>query len=190
MGEVYLAVDTKLGRRVAIKFLNAKASQSESGLQRFTREAKAASSLNHPNIVVIHEIGDSQDGRYIVSEYVEGETLRDVMSRRRLSYGDVRDMAMQVGGALAAAHGAGIVHRDIKPDNIMVRPDGYVKVLDFGLAKLLPKVNVDLEDVTRMQNETTIGLILGTVSYMSPEQAAGKPLDERTDIFSLGVMIY
>ncbi len=192
MGEVYLAKDQKLDRRVAIKILNEKFSRDESNLKRFVREAKAASALNHPNILVIHEIGESEDAHYIVSEFIEGKTLREVLTQSQMSLAEVLDIAIQIAGALSAAHGAHLVHRDIKPENVMVRPDGYVKVLDFGLAKLVEQKNksfIGLEDATT-RNQTAKGVILGTVNYMSPEQAKGERVDERTDIFSFGVVIY
>ena len=192
MGEVYLAEDEKLDRRVAIKILNEQFGKNDSHLERFIREAKAASSLNHPNILVIHEIGVSSNVNFIVSEFVDGKTLRDMMGSSELTLKSILDISIQIGGALTAAHGAGIAHRDIKPENIVVRPDGYVKVLDFGLAKLLRPENlfVDGEKETAKLNRTAQGLIMGTVNYMSPEQARGADVDERTDIFSLGVVIY
>ena len=142
MGEVYLAQDEKLDRRVAIKILNERFGKNDSHLQRFIREARSASALNHPNILVIHEISVDEDASFIVSEFVEGRTLRDLIATPELTLGLILDIAMQIAGALAAAHGAGIVHRDIKPENIVVRPDGYIKVLDFGLAKLLKPQNL------------------------------------------------
>jgi len=190
MGEVYLARDEKLSRSVAIKILNEGFSRHESNVQRFIREAKAASSLNHPNILVIHEINVSGEANYIVSEYVEGTTLRGVIGESNLKRSEMLDIAIQISGALAAAHDANIVHRDIKPENVVVQPDGYVKVLDFGLAKLIEQNPAGLEDATVKQNQTAKGLIMGTVSYMSPEQAKAERVDQRTDIFSLGVVIY
>ena len=192
MGEVYLAEDEKLDRRVAIKILNEQFGKNDAHLQRFIREAKAASSLNHPNILVIHEISIGDNANFIVSEFVEGRTLRDLIGGSELTVETVVDIAIQVAGALAAAHGAGIVHRDIKPENIVVRPDGYVKVLDFGLAKLLKPQNLFANEAneTAIQNHTARGVIMGTVSYMSPEQAKGETVDERTDVFSLGVVVY
>jgi serine/threonine protein kinase/Flp pilus assembly protein TadD len=192
MGEVYLADDEKLDRRVAIKILNERFGKNDSHLQRFIREAKSASSLNHPNILVIHEISVGEDANFIVSEFVEGRTLRDMIGRSELKVSDVLDITIQIAEALVAAHGAGIVHRDIKPENIVVRPDGYVKVLDFGLAKLVRPQHPFLGegDKTAIQHHTSQGVIMGTVSYMSPEQAKGESVDERTDIFSLGVVVY
>ncbi|MEO5857525.1 MAG: protein kinase [Pyrinomonadaceae bacterium] len=192
MGEVYLAADEKLDRRVAIKILNERFGSNDSHLQRFIREAKAASSLNHPNILVIHEINVDDDANFIVSEYVEGRTLRDLIGGNELTSATAIDIVIQIAEALAAAHGAGIVHRDIKPENIVVRPDGYVKVLDFGLAKLMTpdKGLLAPGHDGATQDQTAQGVIMGTVSYMSPEQAKGEAVDERTDIFSLGVVLY
>lgn len=190
MGEVYLAKDKKLGRRVAVKILNEKFAKNESNLKRFTQEAKAASGLNHPNILVIHEISEADSANFIVSEFIEGKTLREIFEGPSLKLSEGLDIAIQIAGALTAAHAANIVHRDIKPENIMVRPDGYVKVLDFGLAKLIEQKAVGFEDETAQQNQTAKGLILGTVSYMSPEQARGEQIDGRTDIFSYGILLY
>jgi serine/threonine-protein kinase len=191
MGEVYLAQDQKLDRRVAIKILNERVSRDDSNLKRFVREARAASALNHPNILVIHEIGESEAAHYIVSEFIEGKTLREVLTESQLSLAEVLDVAIQIAGALSAAHGARLIHRDIKPENLMVRPDGYVKVLDFGLAKLVEQESfLGLEESGARQGQTAKGVILGTVNYMSPEQAKGERVDERTDIFSLGVVIF
>ncbi|MGI8469918.1 MAG: protein kinase domain-containing protein [Pyrinomonadaceae bacterium] len=190
MGEVYLAKDEKLDRLVAVKILNEKFAQHESNLQRFTREAKAASALNHPNILVIHEIGECENTHFIVSEYVEGVTLREIIQKSPMKISEVLDISIQTANALTVAHTARIVHRDIKPENIMVRSDGYVKILDFGLAKLVAQKAIGLEESTIQQNETAQGMIMGTVNYMSPEQAKGERIDERTDIFSLGAVIY
>ncbi len=190
MGEVYLARDTRLERPVAVKILNERFSRQESNLERFVKEAKAASSLNHPNILVIHEIGLSDEANYIVSEFIEGQTLRDVISKTSLPLPEILDIAVQIAGALSAAHTAKIVHRDIKPENIIVRPDGFVKILDFGLAKLIEQKPIGFEASTVKHNETAKGVILGTVNYMSPEQAKGEKVDARTDIFSFGVLIY
>ena len=192
MGEVYLAEDTKLDRKVAVKILNEKVSQHESNLNRFIQEAKAASALNHPSILVIHEIGESETGHYIVSEFIEGQTLREILNLTQMGLCEVLDVSIQIASALSAAHDAHLVHRDIKPENVMIRPDGYVKVLDFGLAKLVEQENksfIGLEDPDD-KNQTAKGLILGTVNYMSPEQARGDRVDERTDISSLGAVIY
>ena len=193
MGRVYVAKDEKLDRRVAIKILNEEFSRHGSNLQRFIQEAKAASALNHPNILVIHEIGEADEAHFIVSEFIEGHTLREILIERSPQLVEVLDISIQVANALTAAHAIHLVHRDIKPDNMMIRPDGYVKVLDFGLAKLVENKQqafLDFEESTVRQNQTAKGVILGTVNYMSPEQAKGEPIDERTDIFSLGAVIY
>jgi serine/threonine protein kinase len=178
MGEVYLAKDQKLDRRVAIKILNEKYSRDESNLKRFVREAKAASALNHPNILVIHEIGESGAAPYIVSEFIEGRTLREVLTQSQMNIGEVLDVAIQIAGALFAAHGAHLVHRDIKPENVMVRPDGYVKVLDFGLAKLVEQGNksfIGLEDATA-RNQTAKGVILERSIICRPNRRKAKGL--------------
>ncbi|MFL6211198.1 MAG: protein kinase domain-containing protein [Pyrinomonadaceae bacterium] len=193
MGEVYLAVDKKLDRQVAVKMLNAQFKQKAANLGRFIQEAKAASALNHPNILVIHEIGEADEAHFIVSEFIEGQTLREVIRAASLSLAELLDISIQIAAALAAAHTAHLVHRDIKPENIMIRPDGFVKILDFGLAKLVAQKNrsvSELEGDSTKQNQTAQGVILGTVNYMSPEQAKGELVDERTDIFSFGVVLY
>ena len=193
MGEVYLAEDTLLKRRVAVKLLNNISNKNQDHLRRFFQEARSASALNHPNILTIHEIGEAGETRYIVSEFIEGKTLREIILEKSLQLPEILDIAIQIANALSAAHAAHIVHRDIKPENIMIRPDGFVKVLDFGLAKLIEQKNLSilgLEKSTVKQNETAKGVILGTVQYMSPEQAKGEKVDARTDIFSFGVLIY
>ncbi len=190
MGEVYLAKDTKLERLVAVKILNEKFAAHESNLNRFIQEAKAASALNHPNILVIHEIGASENSNYIVSEFIAGETLRDNFKNPPSKLSEVLDISIQIANALCAAHEARIVHRDIKPENIMIRPDGFVKILDFGLAKLVEHKAAGFESSNVRQNQTAKGLILGTVNYMSPEQAKGEKVDARTDIFSFGAVLY
>ena len=193
MGEVYLAQDNKLDRQVAVKILNENFSKHESNLTRFIQEAKAASALNHPNILVIHEIGESEQTHYLVSEFIKGKTLREVLQDENLKLSEILDISIQIANALTAAHEARLAHRDIKPENIMIRPDGFVKVLDFGLAKLVEQKNksiLGLKDSTLKGNQTAEGVILGTINYMSPEQAKGKRVDMRTDIFSLGVVIY
>ncbi|MFL6276418.1 MAG: protein kinase domain-containing protein [Blastocatellia bacterium] len=192
MGEVYLAEDTRLDRRVALKLLPEAFTQDEERLRRFAQEAKAASALNHPNILTIHDIGEDGQIHFIATEHVEGETLRDHLRRAPLTITEALDIAAQIAGALAAAHQAGIIHRDIKPENVMLRPDGIVKVLDFGLAKLTEPwaLSTDTAAPTIAKVNTDPGKILGTVNYMSPEQARGKPVDARSDLFSLGVVIY
>ncbi len=190
MGEVYLAKDTQLERTVALKILPADVASHQSRMQRFIQEAKAASALNHPNILTIHEIGQTDSTHFIATEYIEGETLRRHLSSGRMRLNEVLDVCTQVASALAAAHAAGIIHRDIKPENIMVRRDGIVKVLDFGLAKLTANdsATVDTQAATRFKTDP--GTVVGTAIYMSPEQARGMPVDARTDIFSLGVVVY
>src|SRR5438034_1403463 len=190
MGEVFLAHDTSLGRKVALKLLRSDFTRNEERLRRFRQEARAASALNHPNILTIYEIGHDGSLHFMATEYVEGETLRQHLSRARLTMGQTLDVAVQVASALAAAHQAGIIHRDIKPENTMVRTDGNVKVLDFGLAKLAQPKTIDTAAPTLPQVETAPGVVMGTFSYMSPEQARGLAVDARTDIWSLGVMIY
>ncbi len=192
MGEVYLAEDTELGRQVALKVLLSEVAGDEDRVRRFVQEAKAASALNHPNILTVYEIGTFEDSRFIATELIKGQTLRDRMRRDAMTLREVLDVAMQVAAALNAAHSAGIVHRDIKPENIMLRDDGFVKVLDFGLAKLAadPNATADSEDATRAQVNTKPGVVMGTVAYMSPEQARGKETDARCDIWSLGIVMY
>jgi eukaryotic-like serine/threonine-protein kinase len=192
MGRVYLARDAKLGRKVALKLLPGEFTADEERLRRFEQEARAASSLNHPNILTIYEVGEAAGARYIAAEFVEGETLRERLARAPLSAAEALDLGAQVASALAAAHEAGIVHRDIKPENLIVRRDSIVKVLDFGLAKLATPQTavVDTEAATRIRVDTGLGVVLGTVRYMSPEQARGIGTDARTDIWSLGCVLY
>jgi serine/threonine protein kinase len=192
MGDVYLAEDTRLKRQVAIKLLPAELTANQDRLRRFEQEAQAASALNHPSIITIHEIGLVDGLNFIVTEFIEGETLRQRMTTARMNLRVVLDVATQVASALAAAHAVGIVHRDLKPENIMVRPDGLIKVLDFGLAKLTEPLTsiVDTEAPTIARVDTHIGMVMGTAQYMSPEQARGLKVDARTDIFSLGVVLY
>jgi serine/threonine protein kinase len=194
MGEVYLAGDTKLDRKVALKLLPAEFTNHKDRLRRFIREAKAASSLNHPNIITIHEIGEAAGAHFIATEFIEGQTLKQLMRRSRMALPEILDVSMQAANALQAAHAAGIVHRDIKPDNIMLRPDGIVKVLDFGLAKLTEKSEqanpAGSEIDTMIRAQTRPGTVMGTIDYMSPEQARGQVLDQRTDVFSFGVVLY
>jgi serine/threonine protein kinase len=188
MGEVYLAEDARLNRRVALKILPAYFVSDDARLRRFQGEARAASALNHPNILTIHEVGDLDGVHFIATEFIDGQTIRELIANDELSLTDVLDISVQVASALVAAHAAGIVHRDIKPENIMRRSDGIVKILDFGIAKLLEQTPADSSAVTRAQTET--GMVLGTVGYMSPEQARGLAVDERTDLWSLGVVLY
>jgi TolB-like protein/Tfp pilus assembly protein PilF len=192
MGEVYLATDTVAGRKAALKLLPLRFTGDAERLKRFEQEARAVVGLNHPNVVTVYEIGEENSIHYIASELIEGETLRDRLARGPMQLSEALDVAIQVTSALAAAHQAGIVHRDIKPENIMLRPDGYAKVLDFGIAKLaeqelptsMPK------DEALFLVETNLGSVLGTVRYMSPEQARGGHVDKTTDIWSLGVVLY
>jgi serine/threonine protein kinase len=196
MGEVYLAEDRLLGRKVALKLLPSQFTQERERLFRFEQEARAASALNHPNIITIYEIGFAEGMHFIVTEYVAGQTLRQRMRTTAMRLSDILEISAQVASALHTAHEAGIIHRDIKPENVMVRPDGYVKVLDFGLAKLLlhkpgfPMPMADSEDPTKELLQTDPGKMMGTARYMSPEQIRGLEVDGRSDIFSLGVMLY
>ena len=195
MGEVYLAEDTRLYRKVALKLLPDELTDDKDRLHRFEHEARAASSLNHPSILTIHEIGEENGTHFIATEFVEGITLRERMKSGPMKLAETLDIAIQVASALAAAHAAGIVHRDIKPDNIMLRSDGYIKVLDFGLAKLIEKEaeedgRTNPEAPTRPAFKTSPGIVVGTVSYMSPEQMRGLEVDARADIWSLGIVIY
>lgn len=190
MGEVYRARDVNLGRDVAIKLLPGNFSSAAE--QRFEREARAVSALNHPNILTIHDIEHVNENRFLVAEFIDGETLRQRLSRGPIKVSEALDVAIQIGNALAAAHAAGIVHRDIKPENIMLRRDGLVKVLDFGLAKVTDASvsAIGPEQSTVDWFLTDSGVVIGTSSYMSPEQTRGLPIDERTDIWSLGVVLY
>ena len=191
MGEVYLAEDTELHRRIALKVLPAGFTRDSDRVRRFVQEAHAASALNHPNIVTIHEIGRLDDVHFIVTEFIEGQTLREKFRTGGVPVTEALDVAIQVASALDAAHAAGIVHRDIKPENIMLRRDGYVKVLDFGLAKLAEHEKPSTDLVTAKEAVTTNpGIVMGTVNYMSPEQARGLDVDVRTDLWSLGAVLY
>jgi serine/threonine protein kinase/tetratricopeptide (TPR) repeat protein len=192
MGEVYLAQDTQLDRTVALKILPQELARDQLRMRRFIQEAKSASALSHPNIITIYEVGEIDDTHFIATEFVDGETLRHRITNDRPGFDETLEIAIQVASALQAAHAAGIIHRDIKPDNIMLRRDGYVKVLDFGLAKLTEKSNERLASAPEAMTlvNTEPGLVVGTVSYMSPEQARGLAVDTRTDIWSLGVVIY
>ena len=202
MGEVYLAQDTRLKRKVAIKFLDEAFAGNTERLDRFIQEARSASALNHPNIITIYDIGEHENAHYIATELITGKTLRRRLEGDRFLFDELLSIAIQTAEALSAAHSVGIIHRDIKPENIMIRDDGYLKVLDFGLAKLSETVDEDsesqdqehvrerMEAETQMIVKTTPGMILGTASYMSPEQARGKEVDSRSDIFSFGVVLY
>jgi non-specific serine/threonine protein kinase len=191
MGEVYLAEDVRLGRTIALKILPAEMASDLQRMSRFTQEAKATSALNHPNIITIHEIDQTDSLHFIVTEFIDGVTLRHRMNATRMEVGEALDIAVQVVSALVAAHAAGIVHRDIKPENVMLRRDALVKVLDFGVAKLTDRVS---KSQSRVEAETLLatgeGVVIGTVSYMSPEQARAEVVDARTDLWSVGVMLY
>ena len=192
MGEVYLARDERLGRKVALKLLPERLTADETQLSRFKTEARSASALNHPNILTVYEIGAEGNRQFIATEFIEGMTLRASLACGRMNLHAALEIAVQVASALAAAHEAGVVHRDIKPENIMLRPDGYAKVLDFGIAKLTEQrpASDHYEVGTTAVLQTRPGLVLGTGRYMSPEQARGQKVDARSDIWSLGVVLY
>jgi serine/threonine-protein kinase len=191
MGEVYLGYDLTLNRPVALKFLRVGLTTNKERLLRFEREARAASSLNHPNILTIYEVGHAQGHDFLVTEFIDGSSLREMIERGRLPLNEILDIGIQIASALAAAHAAGIIHRDIKPDNVMVRRDHLTKVLDFGLAKLIDhEGGSDAPDMTQSIQSTRPGMVVGTPGFMSPEQARGAPVDARTDIWSLGVVLY
>jgi serine/threonine protein kinase len=188
MGKVYLAEDTRLGRKIALKLLPEEFVKDKNRLWRFEREARTASALSHPNVCTIHEVGETEDGHhYIAMEYIEGRSLDHRISGRPLDIAEVLRIGSQVADTLDAAHAKGITHRDIKPSNIMITSRSQVKVLDFGLAKLSP---TRLSEMASAEPKTTTGLVMGTVPYMSPEQALGREVDHRSDIWSLGVVLY
>lgn len=204
MGEVYLAEDTKLDRRVALKFLPPEFVRNTDRLNRFIREAKSASALNHPNILTIYEIGDFEGAHFIATEFIDGKTLSEYLKSDSINLNSTLDIAIQIASALDEAHSAAIVHRDIKPDNVMIRANGLVKILDFGIAKLSETTAVEVISETSngnvkafaaahssiLKTMTSAGAIIGTAGYMSPEQARGAEIDTRTDIFSFGVLVY
>jgi eukaryotic-like serine/threonine-protein kinase len=198
MGIVYRAVDTRLGRPVAVKLLRHDEAISAESRKRFVHEARAASALNHPHIITIYDIGQDNGVDFIAMEYVAGTSLADMIARRRLGLDECLKFAIQIADALAAAHAAGIFHRDLKPANVMVTDQGSIKVLDFGLAKLAEAVDCDSTDEGNTTGtapavahpQTEEGTILGTAAYMSPEQAEGKPTDARSDVFSFGAVLY
>ncbi len=190
MGEVYLARDERLKRKLALKLLPQQFTRDADRVRRFEREARAASALNHPNIITIYEIGKMAGTYFIAAEYVEGQTLRQLVERGPMRAKEVLIIGSQIADALDAAHEAGLVHRDIKPENVIVRPDGYVKVLDFGLVKLTERGSLEQKSQPSDPHKTNPGTVLGTVAYMSPEQAAGLEIDRRSDLFSLGVLMY
>src|SRR6478736_5531427 len=190
MGEVYLAQDTRLGRSVAVKVLSAEMASDHGRIRRFEQEARAASALSHPNVCVVHALGETSDGQsYIAMEYIEGQTLRHLVQTRPPTLKAALDMAIQIAAGAGAAHAIGIVHRDLKPENVIVRRDGLVKVLDFGLAKLAPG-GLPNDQATRTLVQTDSGVVMGTYTYMAPEQARGQEVDARADIWAIGVMLY
>ena len=190
MGEVYRAKDLELGREVAIKVLRKEIASEPEGLKRFERDARTASALNHPNIATIYHIGEHEGTRYIAMERVEGQTLRELLSEGPLSTKKTLALAKQIIAGLAKAHGADIVHRDLKPENFMVTEDGLIKILDFGLAKLIPQGSAIDPEMATVTKATRQGTLLGTVQHMSPEQAAGRAVDYRSDQFAFGAILY
>ena len=190
MGEVYRALDTRLNRRIAIKVLPSGFADDRDRLRRFEQEAQAASALNHPNILTIHDIGHEAGVAFIAMEWVEGKTLRDLLADGRLPPRRLAHIAHQIADGLAQAHAAGIVHRDLKPENIMVSDTDRVKIVDFGLAKLNRPDGPELSQTMTQSAGTAAGVVLGTVGYMSPEQASGRDADHRSDQFSLGLIAY
>jgi eukaryotic-like serine/threonine-protein kinase len=190
MGDVYLAHDSQLERTVALKILPAEVASDPERMRRFVREAKAASAIDHPNIVHVYEINQTENVNFISMQYVEGQTLRNKIDGRPLPIDELLQAAIQISDALTEAHARGIIHRDIKPANIMISSKGQVKLLDFGLARI-DKITASSEDSqTETVSKTKSGIVIGTVAYMSPEQALGKGVDHRTDIFSTGIVLY
>jgi serine/threonine protein kinase len=192
MGEVFLAEDTRLFRKVALKVLLPEVAQDTEKLARFVQEARAASALSHPNAAHIYEIGEANGRHFLAMEYIEGETLEKRLAGEPLPFAEILSIGAQVADALEAAHARGIVHRDIKPANLMIGARNHVKVLDFGLAKILPVAGTEIPGSSLLATQflTSGGVVLGTVSYMSPEQALGRDVDHRTDLFSLGIVMY
>src|ERR1700691_4812466 len=195
MGEVYRARDTRLGRDVALKILPESFARDSDRLHRFEQEARAVATLNHPNILAIHDIGQHDEGQnnaspFLVSELLEGESLRAALDRGALPQRKTIEYGVQIAYGLAAAHDKGIVHRDLKPENIFVTKDGRIKILDFGLAKLAQRAGINPDEVTLTASHTTAGMGMGTASYMAPEQVRGEGADPRTDIFAFGAVLY
>src|SRR6266568_8672385 len=192
MGEVYRARDEKLNRDVAIKVLPVTYSQDAERLKRLEQEAQATSALNHPNILAVYDVGTCDGAPYVVSELLEGQTLRQRIGGTALAQRRAIDFALQIAHGLAAAHGKGIVHRDLKPDNLFITKDGRVKILDFGIAKLTGTADGDLSQtsIPTRRVDTEPGKVMGTVGYMSPEQVRGRAADARSDIFSFGAILY
>src|SRR5581483_3945955 len=190
MGEVYRARDTRLGRDVAIKILPESFAQNADRLRRFEQEARAVAALTHPNIVAIFDTGQHEGAPYLVSELLEGESLRDILDRGAIPQRKTIEYGVQIAHGLAAAHEKGIVHRDLKPENVFITRDGRTKILDFGLAKLAQTVGPKPDTATLTSSQTVAGIVLGTASYMAPEQVRGDPADPRTDIFAFGAVLY
>ena len=189
MGEVYRARDPRLGREVAVKVLPELVAKDPERLRRFEHEARAVGALNHPNILTVHDVGSHEGSLYVVTELLEGETLREVLLRRAPTTRQVISWAVQAAHGLSAAHQKGIVHRDVKPENLFLTTDGRLKILDFGLAKLVSRTAAETEAATA-SGPSQAGVIVGTVAYMSPEQVAAEGVDHRSDIFSLGIVLY
>jgi hypothetical protein len=190
MGEVYRAKDIRLGRDVALKILPESFARETDRLRRFEQEARAVAAMNHANILAIHDIGQHQGSPFLVSELLEGESLRALLDQRTLPQRKAAEYGVQIAHGLAAAHDKGIVHRDLKPENIFVTRDGRIKILDFGLAKLAQKSDAEPDGVTVAGSQTAAGMVMGTASYMAPEQVRGEPADPRTDIFAFGAVLY
>ena len=191
MGEVYLAEDTKLDRKVALKFLREEMQQDPTARKRLLREAKSAAALDHPYICKIYEVGEAEDKSFISMEYIQGQTLKDRLAEGPLSVKEALQKALEIAEALEGAHKQNIVHRDLKPSNIMLTPESHVKVMDFGLAKLfIPAQGIGIEENTKSQPLTETGMTPGTPSYMSPEQIRAKTVDTRSDVFSFGILLY
>src|SRR5271157_3069500 len=190
MGEVYRARDSRLERDVALKVLPELFTLEPDRLRRFEQEARAVAALNHPNILAVFDIGQHNGSPFLVSELLEGETLRAVLDRGAIPQRKTIEYGVQIAHGLAAAHEKGIVHRDLKPENVFVTKDGRIKILDFGLAKLAQKAGKESDDVTLTGSHTAVGLVMGTASYMAPEQVRGESADPRTDIFAFGAVLY